>query len=216
MKLLFIGNSYTYYYDMPLILEVLANENGYGIKVDAVTKGGRKLIENLDQNDENNAKIRALCENNTYDVLFLQEQSYLALIDKGAFLDGLSGLIEMVNAKELVLYATWGRKEGCELLETLSLSTDEMTLALAKEYEGAAKKYDARISPVGMCFYGIKHSCPDVELYDPDLSHPSYVGSCVAAICHYRTLFGEMPKKFETLKLDAAVYKKIAGVIEAQ
>ena len=43
MNILFIGNSYTYYNDMPQMLAELAKENGNDVSVDAVTKGGRKL-----------------------------------------------------------------------------------------------------------------------------------------------------------------------------
>ena len=40
MKILFIGNSYTYYNDMPALLESLMCENGYDAKIHSVTKGG--------------------------------------------------------------------------------------------------------------------------------------------------------------------------------
>ena len=42
MNILFIGNSYTYYNNMPKMLEALAKENGKKLCVNAVTKGGRK------------------------------------------------------------------------------------------------------------------------------------------------------------------------------
>ena len=49
MKVLFIGNSYTFFNDMPNMLAALAAENGYSVSVDSVTKGGRKLFSNLDE-----------------------------------------------------------------------------------------------------------------------------------------------------------------------
>ena len=52
MNILMIGNSYTYYNDMPKILESLAIENGKDVRVDSVTKGGRKLYANLLPEDE--------------------------------------------------------------------------------------------------------------------------------------------------------------------
>ena len=52
MKILFVGNSYTYYNDMPKLLEGLANANGHPAEVFAVTKGGRKLHQHLDVEDE--------------------------------------------------------------------------------------------------------------------------------------------------------------------
>ena len=44
MKLLFIGNSYTYFNEMPEQLEALMRENGFDVTVHSVTKGGRKQI----------------------------------------------------------------------------------------------------------------------------------------------------------------------------
>ena len=62
MKILFIGNSYTYFNDMPRLLEQLMRDNGIDVTVDSVTKGGRKLFENLQANDENSEKINVFNE----------------------------------------------------------------------------------------------------------------------------------------------------------
>ena len=48
MKILFIGNSYTYYNHMPEIFERLARENGKEVQVFSVTCGGHKLYEYVD------------------------------------------------------------------------------------------------------------------------------------------------------------------------
>ena len=39
-KLLFVGNSFTYYHDLPAMLEKLSCAAGYAIQTAAVTKGG--------------------------------------------------------------------------------------------------------------------------------------------------------------------------------
>ena len=41
MNILFIGNSYTYYNDMPAIFQALARDNGKDVNTYAVTKGAR-------------------------------------------------------------------------------------------------------------------------------------------------------------------------------
>lgn len=215
-KVLFIGNSYTYFYDMPVLFASLAAENGFDVQVDAVTKGGRKLFENLLDGDEKNAEITSLCRQNEYDILFLQEQSYLAIVNKDEFELGVKGLIEAVKPKRAILYSTWGRKEGCPLPDTLSLTSDQMTEKLSEAYADAAKAYGADISPVGKCFMGIKRLFPEAELYDPDLSHPSYLGSCVAAVCHFKAVFGKMPDKYTSLKAEASDIQKIFSVIEKE
>jgi hypothetical protein len=199
MKILFIGNSYTYYNDMPALLESLLRENGYDATVHSVTKGGRKLYKNLIEGDEYNEKIVGLVRENCFDILFLQEQSYLAIVDAECFENAVGGLKALVNAGRTVLYATWGRKSGCPLLSELSLSSDEMTDALCTAYQNAARAFDSEVSPVGLAFKSLSGK---LELYCDDMSHPSYVGSAVAAIVHYRTITGKLPKKSDSLGLD--------------
>ena len=214
MNILFIGNSYTYVHNVPSLFDKLANENGKDITVDSVTKGARKLYENLDPADEKHGEIISLTAQKEYGVLILQEQSYLGITDYQSFEKGVLGLNKLVSPKRTVLYATWGRKEGCPLLQTLGLTSEEMCAALENAYKSAAKLINADISPVGRCFSEITKQYGDIDLYSPDLSHQSYIGSCVAAICHYKTVFGEMPVLYKSLQLETDVYQKISCIIK--
>lgn len=213
MKILFIGNSYTFFNDMPILLEALAKANGRDLSADSVTKGGRRLYENLKAGDEHGARIKALVSENDYDALILQEQSFLAIVDYESFLGGIRDLVALVNAKRNVLYATWGRKTGSEKLTELGLTSEEMTNKLTQAYISAANQVKAEISHVGKAFLKISTVFPELEIYKPDLSHPSYLGSVVAAICHYRTLFGEMPKNIECFELDSVPKAELLSTI---
>lgn len=215
MKILFVGNSYTYYNDMPKLFCALAQENGKDVLVDSVTKGGRKLYENLAPEDEYCQKIASLCRKNTYDVLILQEQSYFPLVDFEGFVKGLDGVMKLVNAPKTLFYATWGRKTGCPLLDELGMTSEEMTVHLAKAYQKAADILGAEISPVGACFCKLNKCAPEVELYNKDLSHPSLLGSTVAAITHYRCIFGELPKICKSLGLDSALESVLLQTAES-
>ena len=214
MNVLFIGNSYTYYNDMPLILAALAKENGKELHVDAVTKGGRKLYANLMEGDEYLQQILALCAEKTYDVLFLQEQSYFPLIDAKGFQGGVAGLKDLVGAKRTILYATWGRKEGCPLLEEHGWTSSGMTHELYNADLLAAELCGAEISPVGLCFDLLTRERPGIELYNPDLSHPSYAGSCVAALAHYKKIFGTVPQKLSSPDLDLTTLSLLADAVD--
>ena len=214
MNILFIGNSYTYYNDMPKMLEALLIENGFKASVSSVTKGGRKLYKNLDPEDEYNKKIKELISENSFDYLFLQEQSYFALIDYEKFENALSELIKLVGAKRNVLYATWGRKTGSELLSEYGWTSYGMTDSLFAAYSSAAKKLEAQVSPVGLCFKEIIKCHPEYELYDKDLTHPSYLGSAVAAISHYRSMIGTLPDKVSSIALDESTVNMVKSVVE--
>ena len=62
MKILMLGNSYTYFFDMPQILQALLDENCVDAKVDSVTAGGRVLWQNLDENDALHAEVVEKCK----------------------------------------------------------------------------------------------------------------------------------------------------------
>ena len=47
MKVLFIGNSYTFFYDMPKLFEAECRERGAECDVDSVTAGGYTLEQFL-------------------------------------------------------------------------------------------------------------------------------------------------------------------------
>ena len=215
MKILFIGNSYTFFNDMPSILENLARENGEDVTVFSVTKGGRRLFQNLKEGDEWGEKIKALCEEHSFDILILQEQSYLPVVDEEKFIEGASALKNLVGPKRTILYSTWGRKEGCPLLDELKLTSEEMTDALAKAYGRCAEVIGAEISYVGLTFSKIRKETEDIELYATDLSHPSYDGSVAAALCLYKTALGKMPKSYNSISTDSAFLTIIVNIINS-
>lgn len=214
MNILFIGNSYTFFYDMPKIFEKLATDNGKNVNVFSVTRGGKYLYENLDPNDEQYGEVWETVSKCDYDVLFLQEYSYFSLIDYEKFENAACEIVKKVQAKRNILYNTWGRKTGADILEKYNWTSEKMTFALWEAYTKASKAAKAEISPVGMCFYNISKGHPELELYDPDLSHPSYLGSAVVALTHYRKVFGEMPADCTSLKLNDGVLCKICTIID--
>ena len=89
MRILFIGNSYTYFNDLPRIFEKLARYSGVDVTVDSVTRGGWYLHKYLDVENEHAAKLRELASQHRYDICVLQEQSMAPAIGFPVFLDGV-------------------------------------------------------------------------------------------------------------------------------
>lgn len=193
MKILFVGNSYTYYNDMPTLFSRLCGCNGKQAQVFSVTCGGRKLHENLDPHDVTTRQLDAVVAQNAMDVCILQEHSILPLLDFPRFSANIDALMEKLGPMRYVLYQTWGRKAGSEFLAEHRMTTRTMTNGLQRAYGTVAASRGLGCSPVGLCFLSVYENHPDIELYDPDLTHPSYAGSCLAALTHFRTLFGCNP-----------------------
>lgn len=204
MKILFIGNSYTYYNDMPSLFSALAETNGKACDVKSITKGGRKLYQNLSGEDEMAQEIAALpSQVETYDACVLQENSTYAIGHNDLFREGVKGHIELLSSvvSKFYLYETWSRKEGSPTLEENGWTTETMTSGIALAYREVGQIYGAEIVPVGEIFYACVRKYPEIELYHPDKSHPSYTGSALSAIAHYRAIFGELPKTLEALTI---------------
>ena len=221
MNILFIGNSYTYFSDLPTLFADLCRANGHDVRVDSVTAGGRELHEcltefysDLNVGDPLGKQISELLEEVEYDVLILQEQSCLPYHNPELFFAGAVGLSTIIGAWRTILYATWGRMDGSEDLDYFGWTRLSMTKGLYDAYCHAAKLVHGEVSPVGLCFAKAVESTPEIDLYDPDKSHPSYAGSCVAALCHYKTVFGEMPHDLSVLKLDSDAVAKLVAIVD--
>lgn len=203
MNILFIGNSYTYYNDMPLLFEQLANCNNQKTTVYSITKGGRKLESYTDTSDVVTVALDTLLSKQKFDVCFIQEQSVLPASDYNGFIRGLDCVVNKLKdrVEHLVLYATWGRKSGNSILTEYNWTTESMTSLLSDAYQKAAKLYGAYVSQVGKNFLYVTQKHPEINLYNEDGSHPSYQGSCLAALTHYHSVFCDFPKHTEMLAL---------------
>ena len=216
MNILFIGNSYTFYNNMPLLFEKLCVQNGHDVVVNSVTHNGHKLYEFVDNNDQYTKQLDTLIEKKKFDICFLQENSTFCILDSDSFMDGVSRLIEKLSSSvgKFVLYETWGRKSGSEVLKKNKWTNESMTFEVAMAYERVARTFNMPISHVGLNFYDIYKNYKEINLYMEDLSHPSYEGSCLAALTHYVTLFGQFPEKTDGLAVPSemiSIFKKVTS-----
>lgn len=207
MNVLFVGNSYTHRNDLEKIFEALCRDNGKDVHAFRVTQGGRRMIQYKNSEDPITQQLNETLEARHYDTVFLQDHSLQPLLEVDSFLEGMQYVNQLVREKceKVFLYATWARKAGNPDLSTYGWTPDTMTDDLDAAYRKVAEMLDAAVSPVGLSFRAAMKLAPELELYDPDLYHPAYEGSCLAALTHYHTLFGAFPENMQSLSLDAAV-----------
>jgi len=200
MRILFVGNSYTYYNKMPDTLAQIACAEGFGWQVESVTRGGWSFAQYADPENEMHAPLTETFSRK-WDAVFLQEQSVLPVIDREKFLRGAADVCALLPQKpsRLFFYVTWGRRDGSDKLKELGMTRPEMTAALHDSYAEAAARNSAELSDAGGAFAYAMNSCPEVELYNPDLSHPSPAGSYLAALIHFRSLTGFLPDAVRTV-----------------
>lgn len=181
MRILMMGNSFTYYHDMPKMLERILGE-----EVVASTQGGAWLRDHLDPASELNAAFLKLKEEK-WDYIVLQEQSKAPIFAPKTFQRSVRGLCELarsLGAKPL-LYATWAYREGSEKLAETRMTYAEMDRALYESYHQAAQENGALIADVGKAFTALRDLA---NLYEDDDYHPSEAGSILAAQCIARVI----------------------------
>ena len=179
MRILMLGNSFTFYNDMPQILAGLT-----GAEVVAHTKGGAYLSEQLDsETDMGEKTLKALGEEK-WDFVVLQEYSNGPILKKEEFnksVDELCQLAKGAGAK-VIFYATWAYQKDGDFLPEFTrdsmIGYEEMFLALHAAYYEAAERNHALIADVGRKFYELADS---EALYAEDGKHSNLHGSEVAA-----------------------------------
>lgn len=197
LSILFIGNSFTFYNDMPTALfQKICESGGYKVKITSVTNGGHYLSEFADPSDQYGMMVRARLAKNKYDIVILQEQSGCPIKNPGRFYDGVRTLAELIkaNGAEIWLYETWGYKAGYSKLETHGGDTATMEMKLRAAYSAIADEVGAKVVYAGIAMLDVHTNNPAINVYRDDLFHPSAIGSSVVAYTFYATLFGEDPR----------------------
>jgi len=199
IKVLFLGNSYTQYNNLPLLLSNIALSSGDTVQTDANTPGGHTFMGHS-TNSVSLGKINS----QKWDYVVLQEQSQLPSFPDAdvqemvfPYSRALDSLIKANNTcTKTVFYMTWGRKNGdaqnCPTWPPVCTYRG-MDSLLALRYRKMADDNQALLSPVGAVWKYLRANNPSIELYNADESHPSLAGSYAAACTFYTLLLKKDP-----------------------
>lgn len=191
LRILFIGNSYTFLNDMPEMFTDLAESGGHEVNVTTLAKGGYSLA---DHNQE--VATRSILENQSWDYVVLQEKSGIpALVaEREAMMSPyIRQINELIKAKggETILFMTWAYRDG--FLEAGLPDFDTMQDEVAAWYFAIADEHDLLVAPVGVAWQKALEREPNLELWMPDGKHPTPLGSFLAASVFYALIFNESP-----------------------
>ena len=204
IRVLFLGNSYTYVNDLPKIIEDIATNENKVFKHASVTPGGCTLFQHV-ESQTSLSKIRQ----GNWDFVVLQEQSQLPVIDyyrHNTLKPSYKALYDSImlynpNAK-VVGYMTWGRRYGGQQCvnfgEGLYCSADfvdfnHMQDTLTAAYCENAYATNSYVAPVGEAWKAALATDPSLVLHSNDNSHPSYDGSYLAACVFYSVFWNKTP-----------------------
>lgn len=175
MRILFLGNSFTYFHDLPKIVSQMLS-----CEVESHTRGGAKLAEQLNPETEMGAKTLKALKEERWDYVVMQEQSFAPIGNFEAFLKSVKALSSLIkeNGATPVLYATWAYRENTEKLATTNLTYAEMADALRNNYAKAAIETGSLMADVGTLFTKTRAI---ITPYENDDYHPSEAGTILAA-----------------------------------
>jgi hypothetical protein len=195
IRILFIGNSYTYVNDLPNTFRQLALAAGDSVMVDNNTPGGYTF-----NGHTTNATTLAKIMLGNWDYVVLQAQSQEPSFSPASVLANtypgaktLDSLVKVYNpCAETVFYMTWGRKNGdasnCAFYPPVCTYAG-MQQRLRESYLLFSQDNNATCAPVGMAWKKVIDSFSSVNLYQADASHPSIHGTYLTACVFYATIF---------------------------
>ena len=189
MRILMLGNSFTFYNDMPSTLAELT-----GAEVIHHTRGGARLAEQLNPETQMGAKTQEALEKESWDYVVLQEMSNGPIIYRESFMNSVASLCERIKYAGAIpiLYATWAYQKDCDKLDEMGLAYDIMAAQLSEAYHEAADRNDALIAEVGQRFY---EQAEKKDLYAEDGQHPNEAGSRLAAETIAAVIAADQEKK---------------------
>lgn len=170
LRVLFVGNSLTYYNSMPALVGKLAAADEGAQPIFAVwyTAPGWTL-----RGAAGDDELRALLDEVHWNAVVLQEQSGLAsgsLTESEPFARDLQRRAEASGARTIV-FMNWLNRNDSDLAERLSVP----------------------LAPVAVAWYEAQQRRPDLNLWASDGRHPNRSGSYLAACVFYATLTGRDP-----------------------
>ena len=193
-KILFVGNSFVYYNDLPGMLTQLTEKMPEQLKCDSVTKGGAYLHQYADPNHMLHEKLVDTYVQSKWDAIILQDQSYNPVRLPEDLLKAARDLRKVFDQGEpLYFYQTWAYEEGTMKLQNTGKRYLDMYAGLKAGYLNAAVKLGGKLVPVGDAFLLAKMECPEIELYRYDHYHPSLAGTYLIACVFYACLSGRSP-----------------------
>ena len=195
LKILFIGNSATYYNDMPeAIFAPMCEAAGYNVEVTSITKGSYYLRKFASSNDTFGAKVTAALNTKKYDYVVIQELTTRSLDVTEEFYSSVRIMTEKIreNGAEPVLYATIPKVSYDN-----GYTPTTYAYATAATSQAIADELGIKIAHAGLAVQDLMTSYPELTLHHTDNAHPGPLGSFVIASSIFATIFEHDPTEVD-------------------
>jgi len=190
VRVLFLGNSYTYVNDLPTVFRDLAGSAGQNVETSMVASGGETLAQHAASSDSVNA-----INGSRWQFVILQEQSEIPSVEslrQTQMYPAARSLVATVRSDGAtpILLETWAHQAGWS---DYGLSYSAMQAAIDQGYGAIAGELKVSVAPAGQAWQAVVREDPGIVLWQSDGSHPTPAGTFLAACVLYTRVFGPCP-----------------------
>lgn len=181
-KILFVGNSYTYFWNLPQCVEALGNEGGMTWTIRQSTAGGVNWGQHV--RGEKGLETLKKIKEGDFDVIIFQNHSRASIDrpDSMTYYGHTLTKLARESGAKVFFYMTWAREWDPFMYDPI-----------AKKYLELGKELEVEVIPVGRAWEMARRLRPDFPLYDDDGSHQSPLGTYLNACVFYAAFTGKSP-----------------------
>ena len=196
-SILFTGNSYTTYNDMSNMVSKMASSVNDTLIYQQYALAGASVDQHA-----NSTTLEGLISSHNWDFVTIQTQSQESALSQDYFDTNVypfvTQLVEKIknNASMPLFYMTWAYVDGdsfhCPDLPYMC-TFEGMNDKIEERYTYFGSSTSSIVSPCGAVWREIRMQNPELNLYANDGSHPSRLGSYLAACSYYTMIFEKDP-----------------------
>ena len=179
VRVLFIGNSYTAFNNLPATVADLAAAVGRSMDYEMRAPGGWWWRDHAASSE-----TMDLITGGDWDFVVLQEQSMVTSLPGMADRESRPAAVALSlravqSGAQPLLFMTWAHRDGNA--EVGHATFESMQAAISATYQEIGQAVAGRIAPVGHAWWLARRERPEIALYQADGSHPSMSGTYLAS-----------------------------------
>jgi Fe-S-cluster formation regulator IscX/YfhJ len=185
IRVLFVGNSFSYYYNLPEVVNAMSS---YSDKVYIDTRhslvGGSDLSQHL--NGKNGTETLDILSKEKFDYVVLNHHSLATIKDADTFFETSKKMVEFIRSKgaKPVFMMTWAYNSNPLMLKTISTA-----------YEDMCSKLGVDLVPCGLLFAEVRKWRTDLNMFDDDDKHPSKHATYLNGLSFFKYFTNEKTSK---------------------
>lgn len=220
-RVLFIGNSFTYFNNMPQMVKSFADSAGITMTFSMHAPGGVSVGDTAQGTlaHMNNPAVYTMIRSQKWDYVVIQDNQGRFVRDSAQF-PGSSKVVEghikirdsvVANnsCAKVVLFGGWGLKNG---LPPYGNTGVEMIRRILTNYYVLNDTMKEVIAPIGEAWIKTINYLPGTDPWSPDQQHPSQEGSYLTAAVIFSSVF-QTPVK--NINYHAGIPSSVSNVLKA-